>query len=775
MPTPALTAEHRQHLIEEGFSANAIDQLIAWGVCSLTAPDAAKGGFYITLGQGKKDFSSGLYFPFTDGFGQIRADRPLTRPGKRPAKYLTQVGKKSQAWLPEGCTAITEGYKDAARATVEGVPVGAMAGVSHYKKALAQGAGYTLIFDADGWGNAQVFSNLFNGGLWLKGKINLLPPIPGEPKGGMCEWFKAGAGPGDVQRLIDNAYTPLALLMEWPNHWADLAPVPLLRCIRVAIALAAAHLKDDERQLLLTQIAANCPLGKQQLKDMLKWASQRQSKKTPAKPKEGPKDAAFKELDTHESPLAKQYKRVRSVWGRQLRFNELSGEVELAGAELDLDEARIRLALEHDIELPAANTETILVGLAKTNSYHPVLTYLDCVAKTHGTDTSILTGLAARCFGSTEPISERMLTRTLIAAVARVYQPGCKVDTALILQSPKHGQKKSSFFKELAGAGWFDDSMGESSNKDEQLKLHLNWFVEWPELESVFGRKDQSVVKAFLSCATDLVRPPYAKKHKRLHRRSIIVGSSNRDDFLSDPTGNRRFWVIPVKKMINLDIVRTERDRIWAAAVALYRAGEQWWLTEDEDVSASAVAAHFEATDTWAEAIEAYCDGQRDYTNPQQEEWPTSPLDQITVQELLGKVIKLPLAQQDRRAEMRVAAIMQQMGWEKRRPRINGDRVYVWERPLPEAATVAETLPPTESPPEPPPPVQGTTPEHPEWHPFEQALIAAQTLAELKAAKERTPEEIRKPCMNRWDVDGRYAWLEQKVSLLTQREQQHAN
>lgn len=764
MPS-TLTAEHRQHLEAEGFTADHIDQLIAWGVRSLDAPQAAKGGFYISLGQGKKDFSAGLYFPFTDNFGQIRCDRPLSRPGKRPAKYLTQVGKKSQAWLPEGAIAITEGYKDAARATVEGVPVGAVAGVSHYKKALPQGAGYTLVFDSDGWGNAQVFSNLFNGGLWINGRINLLPAIPGEPKGGMCEWFKTGATAADVRNLIANAYTPLALLMEWPKHWADLAPVQLLRCIRVAIALAAAHLKEDERQMLLSAIADHCPLGKRQLQDMLKWASQRQAKKTPVKAKAATKETAFKELESHESALAKQYKKVRSAWGRHLRFNEMSGEVELAGAELDIDEARIRLALEHDIELPATNAETILVALAKANSYHPVVSYLDRVAEKYGTDTSILTDIAARYFGATEPIHQTMVTRTLIAAVARMYEPGCQMRTALVLQG-KQLDGKSKWFKTLAGEEWFDDSLGDSKDADERLKLQQSWFIEWAELETIFRRKDVEATKAFLSCTTDLVRAPYAKKAKRLRRPSIIVGSSNRDDFLTDTTGNTRFWVIPVAiRQIPIDLLVQERDQIWAAAVALYRAGQQWHLTDLELEAASAIASQFEAVDTWAEAIECYVDGAKDFTNPQQEQWPNAPVDQITTQEILANIIKLPLAQQDRRADMRVAAIMSQMGWEKRRVK----RIYGWHRPLPEAVD-AEPQAAAPAAPEPPPLV--TTPDHPEWHDFERGLVAAQSLAELKALKERTPDDIRKPCMRRWDEDGRYRWLEAKAQTLTAKESQ---
>jgi hypothetical protein len=73
---------------------------------------------------------------------------------------------------------LTEGFKDAAAGTLHGgIATGALAGVSHYRKALKQGSGETIVFDADGWTNPQVFSNLVHAGYYLRGKIQLVPEI----------------------------------------------------------------------------------------------------------------------------------------------------------------------------------------------------------------------------------------------------------------------------------------------------------------------------------------------------------------------------------------------------------------------------------------------------------------------------------------------------------------------------------------------------------------------------------------------------------------------
>ncbi len=72
--------------------------------------------------------------------------------------------------------------------------------------------------------------------------------------------------------------------------------------------------------------------------------------------------------------------------------------------------------------------------------------------------------------------------------------------------------------------------------------------------------------------------------------------------FLRDATGSRRFWPVQVGA-IDIDGLEADRDQLWAEAVAAYNAGEQWWLTEDEEKRREASAYLFTEADAWEEPI----------------------------------------------------------------------------------------------------------------------------------------------------------------------------
>ena len=281
--------------------------------------------------------------------------------------------------------------------------------------------------------------------------------------------------------------------------------------------------------------------------------------------------------------LLKEYQLIQQHFCDRLQFNTLFKRVELDNAPFDPSASRLEMIITHGLPLKGSREDLadITIKLAKENEYSPVERYLKSTLDKYGGNTSVLDDLTVRYFGADDQIYQTLLKRFLIAAVARAFKPGCKHDCALILQG-RQGDGKSTFLKTLASPEWFDDSLGAASDKDERLKLHQRWILEWAELETVFKRKDVSQVKAFLSCSTDLVRAPYARSSETMLRHSVIVGSTNEAEFLSDPTGSRRFWVIPVTKRIDIAQLQKERDRIWAAATALYMKGEQWWLTIDE-------------------------------------------------------------------------------------------------------------------------------------------------------------------------------------------------
>lgn len=149
---------------------------------------------------------------------------------------------------------------------------------------------------------------------------------------------------------------------------------------------------------------------------------------------------------------------------------------------------------------------------------------------------------------------------------------------------------------------------------------------------------------------------------KSYDRPSIIVGTTNKDEFLGDSTGNRRFWVVPVQKGINLNQLQQERDRIWAAAVTLFKAGESWWLSQNDEELSAALISEYQIVDPWQEAIAKY----------------VAVLTVTTTEELLRDCIHLDLDKQTREAQMRVGNILKTMGWIRERKSINGKQKWMW-------------------------------------------------------------------------------------------------
>ncbi|MBD2429380.1 VapE domain-containing protein, partial [Phormidium sp. FACHB-1136] len=380
-------------------------------------------------------------------------------------------------------------------------------------------------------------------------------------------------------------------------------------------------------------------------------------------PEPEPTDDQGFDLEERHCSMRVNYHRVKQQVGDRLRFNQLTKRIELDGEALDLDDLQVSLAVNHNIQVPDAQFQKIVSNIARDNAYSPVAEYLDQVAQTHGNSTAILDDLATRYLGTDHPLHNTYIRKTLIAAVARAYVPGCQVDTACILQGGQ-GDFKSTFFKTLASREWFDDSMGSSSDKDERLKLHMVWFVEWAELEAVFKRKDVATVKAFITCSRDLVRPPYGRETKELDRPSIFVGTTNEKEFLADSTGNRRFWVIPVRREIDTTTLQQERDAIWAAAVAAYRAGEKWWLTKEEQAQSNELNQEYAMQDPWHEVVATY----------------VSSMDasEVTTKQILDHALRIDLDKQDRRAQMRVSTILKQLGWTSKLKRVGGVPTRIW-------------------------------------------------------------------------------------------------
>lgn len=173
----------------------------------------------------------------------------------------------------------------------------------------------------------------------------------------------------------------------------------------------------------------------------------------------------------------------------------------------------------------------------------------------------------------------RKVARLLFCSgVARIYTPGQKYDYLVVLIGPQ-GIGKSTFAR-IMGVNWFSDSLKIIDMKDKTAaeKLLGVWVVEISEMDG-FGKVDSNTIKSFLSICEDRFRPAYGRHAVDKPRQFIALGTSNKRDFLTDETGNRRFLPIdigvqkPVRSVFSE--MRPVIDQIWAEAVMRWRLGER--------------------------------------------------------------------------------------------------------------------------------------------------------------------------------------------------------
>lgn len=185
------------------------------------------------------------------------------------------------------------------------------------------------------------------------------------------------------------------------------------------------------------------------------------------------------------------------------------------------------------------------------------------------------------------PVYRSYARRFLVSLLARLYEPGCKVDTVVCLQG-RQGIGKSHFFRTLVDFEGFEgelfsDTRLNLKDKDSMLQLYSAWLYEDAELASG-STSDQETRKAFIASSVDRMRPPFGRKVRTYRRHTVIAATTNERDFLRDRTGDRRYWVVPCGEApADLEHLRRHREQLFAEARELYRAGEQWWLTPKEE------------------------------------------------------------------------------------------------------------------------------------------------------------------------------------------------
>lgn len=363
-----------------------------------------------------------------------------------------------------------------------------------------------------------------------------------------------------------------------------------------------------------------------------------------------------------------------------LRKNELTGSIEytdqtgktvsLQGNDLDL--MTTKLSCEHGVFIPESRIKSAIQYAAGLNSYCPIRRYLDhCAA--HAKPHPDWEQIGKAFLGNSHKIATTAMQRMMIGAVARAYNPGCSMSWLPILVGAQ-GVGKSMFARSLVPKDLFSEiTTPLETLMKEQYRLHVAWLLELPEIDNYFNTRNIENFKNLITTRVDEVRYPYASLPSKLPRRFVLIGTTNRNQFLVDSTGNRRFvplevgagFQIPWKELV------TQRDSLWAAAVQAYRDGVGYEFNSGEIAAIAEYIQEFGDPDPWVDKIASY----------------VSIREEVTATEILTNALELDPRNQARREGRRVADVLQSMGWRRlvtcRKDAATGrsKSVRLWQRP----------------------------------------------------------------------------------------------
>lgn len=349
------------------------------------------------------------------------------------------------------------------------------------------------------------------------------------------------------------------------------------------------------------------------------------------------------------------------TWIGRLQFDEFRQQITDRGEEFqDAKEIELKAWLEkHWIagEVKTSVVRESVCAVANRHPVHPVREKLEALAW-DGIER-LPTFFTDFCGTAFTPYSEAVSRALFVSAVARIFKPGCKVDTMTVLEGPQ-GIGKSRLVQTLFGSAWHCDITEAPGALDFYQNLAGKWVGEFSELAGM-GKADQNRVKQAISGTHDTYRVSYGRNSRTRPRQFIFIGNTNRKEYLHDETGARRY--LPVEcTTIEIDAVAPLVPQLWAEAVYRFKAGEKWWDIPD----AGAEQEMRYEQDAWEEKIEAWLEGRQ----------------QTTLLEVLEDCLWLKADRHGRSEQTRVGTILTRLKWHKRRSTA-GDRKRFYIPPTP--------------------------------------------------------------------------------------------
>ena len=372
------------------------------------------------------------------------------------------------------------------------------------------------------------------------------------------------------------------------------------------------------------------------------------------------KVATFKSIDVQVGPKKKlsfdqqiDFCQELPFFRDNLKFNNFQYLVEWQGVPLDdrgLLDVRAHLGRQFKIYLTNTEAMDLCLHLASRYfAYNPLINYIHHLPEWDRRDRIHELCEHFQLLG----IERVFFRKFLVGAIARGLHPGLKRDEVLIIQGATD-LHKSLFLRSLVpDPNWFRDDFTPKlfqGDKDQLLGLYGKWIVELPELDAT-RTTNVEALKRFFSQQEDHVRPVYMRLSMRYLRQTVFAGTTNPMGFLNDPTGERRYWPLSVKRTTPIDVeyVTQNRDQIWAQAKSLFSPSnhETYCLSDAEKKDHYRQVKAYKMEDLWETPIQAWIATE----------------ESVTTYDIAIHALNIPVDRIDTRTQNRINKIMSKLDW----------------------------------------------------------------------------------------------------------------
>ena len=386
------------------------------------------------------------------------------------------------------------------------------------------------------------------------------------------------------------------------------------------------------------------------------------------------------DLDQNEKPKktlrnAINYLYLEDELKGTVKYNEFTGDLEIprklpwgkpqdkCWTYTEVILLKYHLAKKVRVEFSTALLWEALYAAGNRHLYHPIREHIQSF-KWDGTER-LDTWLSTYCGVSQNGYSAAVGRKLIIGMVARIFVPGVKFDYCLILEGAQ-GIGKSTICA-ILGGGWYGDIVLDPHARDTIDAIRGKWIVELSEME-VARKADAQALKAFISRTTDRARLAYERTTKDFPRQCVFVGTINPDEmgYLSDNTGNRRFWPVKCEGNFDLAAFKKVRDQLIAEAHQAFKKGEKLYLSGDIVKMAEIEQNKRKHVDPWQDVVVDWLEAEG------------TEVQELSMQQVYELILGGSIKSISRAEQCRIGRILSDMGWYKARPLRGGSRQYVY-------------------------------------------------------------------------------------------------